>query len=163
MRIEYVLRTLYIATIYTFNMVICSFVGGVTVQVAMAGFTEVVTWILCSHEENFKMVNRKDDGNTAVIIGNPRGADFEVELISICDISMLSNIFILQKLNDIIQFACTLAGSTLKFASRDAEDYGFQQRCTPTTQGSPCTPITLNAQPSPSGMLSSVLLKGAGI
>lgn len=47
-------------------------------EVAMAGFTEVVTWILCSHEENFKMVNRKDDGNTAVIIGNPRGADFEV-------------------------------------------------------------------------------------
>lgn len=49
-------------------------------QVAMAGFTEVVTWILCSHEENFKMVNRKDDGNTAVIIGNPRSADFEVRL-----------------------------------------------------------------------------------
>lgn len=48
----------------------------------MAGFTEIVTWILCSHEENFKMVNRKDDGNTAVIIGNPRGADFEVKLIT---------------------------------------------------------------------------------
>lgn len=47
-------------------------------EVAMAGFTEVVTWILCSHEENFKMVNRKDDGNTAVIVGNPRTADFEV-------------------------------------------------------------------------------------
>ncbi|KAG0569879.1 hypothetical protein KC19_6G122900 [Ceratodon purpureus] len=47
-------------------------------EVAMAGFTEVVTWILCSHEENFKMVNRKDDGNTAVIVGNPRSADFEV-------------------------------------------------------------------------------------
>lgn len=47
-------------------------------QVAMAGFTEVVTWILCSREENFTMVNRKDDGNTAVIIGNPRTADFEV-------------------------------------------------------------------------------------
>jgi phenylalanyl-tRNA synthetase beta chain len=47
----------------------------------MAGFTEVVTWILCSHEENFKMVNRKDDGNTAVIVGNPRSADFEVSLL----------------------------------------------------------------------------------
>ncbi|XP_024360082.1 phenylalanine--tRNA ligase beta subunit, cytoplasmic [Physcomitrium patens] len=47
-------------------------------EVAMAGFTEVVTWILCSREENFTMVNRKDDGNTAVIIGNPRTADFEV-------------------------------------------------------------------------------------
>lgn len=50
-------------------------------QVAMAGFTEVVTWILCSLEENFKMVNREDDGNTAVIIGNPRSADFEVTFL----------------------------------------------------------------------------------
>jgi len=47
-------------------------------EVAMAGFTEVVTWILGSHDENFKMVNRKDDGNTAVIIGNPRTSEFEV-------------------------------------------------------------------------------------
>lgn len=44
----------------------------------MAGFTEVVTWILGSHDENFTMVNRKDDGNTAVIIGNPRTSEFEV-------------------------------------------------------------------------------------
>lgn len=44
----------------------------------MAGFTEVVTWILGSHDENFMMVNRKDDGNTAVIIGNPRTSEFEV-------------------------------------------------------------------------------------
>lgn len=39
---------------------------------------EVLTWILCSHEENFAMLRRKDDGDKAVIISNPRSADFEV-------------------------------------------------------------------------------------
>lgn len=42
-------------------------------------YTEVLTWILCSHKENFELLNREDD-NSAVIIGNPRGADFEVPL-----------------------------------------------------------------------------------
>lgn len=56
---------------------------GLRFQVAMAGFTEIVTWILCSHEENFNMVNRKDDENTAVIIGNPRSADFEVTSVAL--------------------------------------------------------------------------------
>lgn len=40
-------------------------------------YSEVLTWILCSCKENFAMLNRKDD-NSAVIIGNPRSADFEV-------------------------------------------------------------------------------------
>ena len=44
----------------------------------MNGYTEVLTWILCSYKENFSMLNRKDDKSTAVIIGNPRSADFEV-------------------------------------------------------------------------------------
>lgn len=44
----------------------------------MSGFTEVLTWILCSYKENFEMLNRKDDKSKAVIIGNPRSADFEV-------------------------------------------------------------------------------------
>jgi len=48
------------------------------VQIAMAGFTEVVTWILGSHHENFAMVNREDNGKTAVIVGNPRTSEFEV-------------------------------------------------------------------------------------
>uniref|UniRef100_A0A1J3EKG9 phenylalanine--tRNA ligase n=1 Tax=Noccaea caerulescens TaxID=107243 RepID=A0A1J3EKG9_NOCCA len=48
------------------------------VEVAMNLYTEVLTWILCSHKENFEMLNRKDDGKSAVKIGNPRGADFEV-------------------------------------------------------------------------------------
>ncbi|KAL8129904.1 hypothetical protein V2J09_019059 [Rumex salicifolius] len=46
-------------------------------EIAMSGFTEVLTWILCSKKENFAMLNRKDDSSTAVIIGNPRSADFE--------------------------------------------------------------------------------------
>lgn len=46
-------------------------------EIAMSGFTEVLTWILCSYKENFAMLNRKDDKSTAVIIGNPRSADFE--------------------------------------------------------------------------------------
>lgn len=46
-------------------------------EIAMTGFTEVLTWILCSYKENFTMLNRKDDKFTAVIVGNPRSADFE--------------------------------------------------------------------------------------
>lgn len=44
----------------------------------MTGFTEVLTFILCSSKENFAMLNRKDDKSVAVIIGNPRSSDFEV-------------------------------------------------------------------------------------
>lgn len=47
-------------------------------ECAMAGFTEVLTWALCSHEENFNKLQRKDDGATAVSIGNPATAEFEV-------------------------------------------------------------------------------------
>ncbi|XVF09422.1 hypothetical protein REPUB_Repub07fG0091500 [Reevesia pubescens] len=47
-------------------------------EIAMNGFTEVLTWILCSKKENFEMLNRKDDKSTAAIIGNPRSSDFEV-------------------------------------------------------------------------------------
>eukprot|EP00897_Mesotaenium_endlicherianum_P008434 jgi/Mesen1/7619/ME000004S07890 len=47
-------------------------------EVAQAGFTEVLTWALISHAENFEMVKRVDDKATAAIIGNPRSADFEV-------------------------------------------------------------------------------------
>ncbi|KAM0032941.1 putative phenylalanine--tRNA ligase [Helianthus debilis subsp. tardiflorus] len=47
-------------------------------EIALCGYTEVLTWILCSYKENFAMLNRKDDKSTAVVIGNPRSADFEV-------------------------------------------------------------------------------------
>lgn len=45
-------------------------------EIAVNGFTEVLTWILCSYKENFSMLNRDDD-RSAVIIGNPRTSDFE--------------------------------------------------------------------------------------
>ncbi|KAJ0536263.1 putative phenylalanine--tRNA ligase [Helianthus annuus] len=47
-------------------------------EIALCGYTEVLTWILCSYKENSAMLNRKDDKSTAVVIGNPRSADFEV-------------------------------------------------------------------------------------
>nr|CAD1837671.1 unnamed protein product [Ananas comosus var. bracteatus] len=47
-------------------------------EVARAGYLEVLTWILCSHEENFSMLKREDDGKKAVIIANPRSSEFEV-------------------------------------------------------------------------------------
>lgn len=50
----------------------------IRVEVAVNGFTEVLTWILGSHRENFGMLNRKDDGSTAVVVGNPRSSDFEL-------------------------------------------------------------------------------------
>ncbi|GAV67255.1 LOW QUALITY PROTEIN: B3_4 domain-containing protein/B5 domain-containing protein [Cephalotus follicularis] len=46
-------------------------------EIARNGYTEVMTWVLCSYKENFAMLNRKDD-NSAVIIENPRSSDFEV-------------------------------------------------------------------------------------
>jgi phenylalanyl-tRNA synthetase beta chain len=47
-------------------------------ECAMSGFTEVLTWALCSRDENFKSLRREDDGKTAVSIGNPATAEFEV-------------------------------------------------------------------------------------
>ncbi|EFN52909.1 hypothetical protein CHLNCDRAFT_36718 [Chlorella variabilis] len=47
-------------------------------ECAMAGFTEILTWALCSHAENFGQLLRHDDGDTAVCIGNPATAEFEV-------------------------------------------------------------------------------------
>lgn len=47
-------------------------------ECAMCGFTEILTWALCSRSENFEHLRRQDDGNTAVSIGNPATAEFEV-------------------------------------------------------------------------------------
>lgn len=44
----------------------------------MNGYTEVLTFILCSRKENFTMLNHEHDISTAVIIANPRSSDFEV-------------------------------------------------------------------------------------
>lgn len=45
---------------------------------AQAGWVEVLPLILCSHEENFEWLNRKDDGKTAVKIANPKTLEFQV-------------------------------------------------------------------------------------
>ena len=47
-------------------------------EAAMAGWSEVLTLILCSHDENFGWLNRKDDGNTAVKLANPKTIEFQV-------------------------------------------------------------------------------------
>ncbi|KAI8365704.1 beta subunit of phenylalanyl-tRNA synthetase [Blakeslea trispora] len=47
-------------------------------ELAMAGFTEVAPLILCSHDENFKFLNRKDDGTTAIQLANPKTAEYQV-------------------------------------------------------------------------------------
>lgn len=46
----------------------------------MAGYTEVLTWILCSKKEIFSMLNREED-NSAVIIADSRTSEFEVTLL----------------------------------------------------------------------------------
>ncbi|CAI9102450.1 OLC1v1000725C1 [Oldenlandia corymbosa var. corymbosa] len=46
-----------------------------TMEIAMAGFSQVENWALCSHEENFTKLNRKGDKRTAVTIENPRTVD----------------------------------------------------------------------------------------
>lgn len=56
-------------------------------ECAMAGFTEVLTWALCSHAEVFDHLRRKDTGETAVCIGNPATAEFEV-----CRTTLLSGV-----------------------------------------------------------------------
>ncbi|XP_059640497.1 phenylalanine--tRNA ligase beta subunit, cytoplasmic [Cornus florida] len=50
----------------------------IRMEIAMNGYTEVLTWILSSYKENFSMLNRKDDKSMAVIVENPRSSDFEV-------------------------------------------------------------------------------------
>lgn len=50
----------------------------VRMESAMAGWTEVMPLILCSHDENFGWLNRKDDGETAVKLANPKTAEYQV-------------------------------------------------------------------------------------
>ncbi|KAL9045723.1 MAG: hypothetical protein Q9214_001280 [Letrouitia sp. 1 TL-2023] len=47
-------------------------------EAAMAGWSEVMPLILCSHDENFAWLNRKDDGNTAVKLANPKTLEYQV-------------------------------------------------------------------------------------
>jgi len=47
-------------------------------EIGMAGFTEILTWALCSRNEIFEMIRKEDDGKTAVGIANPATLEFEV-------------------------------------------------------------------------------------
>lgn len=50
----------------------------VRTESAMAGWSEVMPLILCSHDENFAWLNRVDDGNTVVRLANPKTAEYQV-------------------------------------------------------------------------------------
>ena len=47
-------------------------------EAAMAGWSEVMPLILCSHDENFAWLNRKDDGTTAVRLQNPKSQEYQI-------------------------------------------------------------------------------------
>lgn len=47
-------------------------------EIALTGFTEVLTFSLCSHAENFAYLKRADPGNEAVVLSNPKTSEFEV-------------------------------------------------------------------------------------
>ena len=47
-------------------------------EVAMCGFTEVLTWVLCSLADNFENVGGVDDGKTAAVVANPASTDVQV-------------------------------------------------------------------------------------
>ncbi|KAL1844856.1 hypothetical protein VTK73DRAFT_1659 [Phialemonium thermophilum] len=47
-------------------------------ECAMSGWVEVMPLILCSHDENFAWLNRRDDGTTAVRLANPKTAEYQV-------------------------------------------------------------------------------------
>ena len=51
-------------------------------EVALAGYTEVLTWALCSRGENFDNMRNPEatPGSAAVAVGNPQTAEFEVNL-----------------------------------------------------------------------------------
>lgn len=50
----------------------------IRIESASAGWTEVLPLILCSHEENFEWLNRKDDGKTAIKLANPKTAEYQL-------------------------------------------------------------------------------------
>ncbi|KAI0181007.1 phenylalanyl-tRNA synthetase beta chain [Hypoxylon sp. FL1284] len=50
----------------------------VRLECAMAGWSEGMSLILCSHDENFAWLNRRDDGQTAVRLANPKTAEYQI-------------------------------------------------------------------------------------
>jgi phenylalanyl-tRNA synthetase beta chain len=49
----------------------------VRIESAMAGWVEAMPLILCSHDENFAWLNRKDEGQ-AVKLANPKTAEYQI-------------------------------------------------------------------------------------
>ncbi|KAJ1675675.1 phenylalanine--tRNA ligase subunit beta [Spiromyces aspiralis] len=47
-------------------------------EAAMAGWTEILTLSLCSHDENFGFLGRKDGGDEAVVLANPKTFEYQV-------------------------------------------------------------------------------------
>ncbi|GAC98169.1 phenylalanyl-tRNA synthetase subunit beta [Pseudozyma hubeiensis SY62] len=47
-------------------------------ECAYSGWIEVLPLILCSHDENFAWLNRKDDGSSAIVLENPKTAEYQV-------------------------------------------------------------------------------------
>ncbi|BGP25357.1 phenylalanine--tRNA ligase subunit beta [Rhodotorula toruloides] len=43
-----------------------------------ASWTEVLPLILCSHDENFKFLNRQDPGDLAVVLANPKTIEYQI-------------------------------------------------------------------------------------
>ena len=41
------------------------------------GFTEALTFSLCSHDDIWSKMRISDDGNTAVVISNPKTDEFQ--------------------------------------------------------------------------------------
>lgn len=77
-------------------------------ECAMCGFSEILTWALCSRAENFDYLRRQDDGKTAVSIGNPATAEFEV-----CRTSLLQG----EALSDCHQHVASCTLVTLLYTS----------------------------------------------
>ncbi|KAJ2359210.1 phenylalanine--tRNA ligase subunit beta [Coemansia erecta] len=50
----------------------------VRLEMAAAGWSEVLTLSLCSHDENFAFLRRKDAGDEAVVLGNPESVENEI-------------------------------------------------------------------------------------
>eukprot|EP01104_Vermistella_antarctica_P019072 TRINITY_DN7301_c0_g1_i1.p1 TRINITY_DN7301_c0_g1~~TRINITY_DN7301_c0_g1_i1.p1 ORF type:complete len:616 (+),score=150.69 TRINITY_DN7301_c0_g1_i1:66-1850(+) len=53
------------------------------VELGMAGYTEALPLSLCSHQENFDFLRQKDDGKTAVVLGNPKTIEYQEGRVSL--------------------------------------------------------------------------------
>lgn len=90
-------------------------------EVALAGFTEVLTFSLCSHAENFSMIRRQDPGNEAIVLSNPKTAEFEVVHTSLLP-SMLKTLSSNRKM-PLPQRIFQVADVVLKVNAGDNFDY----------------------------------------